>query len=180
MLKRLGNVWHDSPRTSNAMLNLEILRIFISPGHDFNGRHGKERLDHGSQSVDSVECVAGRGLEGDRFFDYRDDFKGQMTFFDLSVADAVEEKLGLEDFELSQLRRNVIVSGVGLNDLIGKHFEINGVEFFGSEECSPCYWMNEALGPGAESLLKGRGGLRCRILSSGTLRLGESQLKVIL
>ena len=180
MLKWLENVYLDNLRIPSVMLNLEILRIFISPGHDFKGRHGKERLDHGSQSVDSVECVAGRGLEGDRFFDYRDDFKGQMTFFDLAVAEAVERKIGFVDFELSQLRRNVIVSGISLNDLIGKRFEVNGVGFFGSEECSPCYWMNEALGPGAESLLKGRGGLRCRILSSGTLRLGESQLKVIL
>jgi MOSC domain-containing protein YiiM len=165
---------------SNLIHNLEILHIFISPGHDFKGRHGHERLNHGSQSVDSVECVSGRGLEGDRFFDYREDFKGQVTFFELKVADTVERLLGLEDFELSQLRRNVIVSGVDLNELIGKRFEINGAEFFGSEECSPCYWMNEALGPGAEALLKDRGGLRCRILSSGNLRLGEIPLKVVL
>ncbi len=159
--------------------NIEILRIFISPGHDFKGRHGKERLNHGSQSMDSVECVAGRGLEGDRFFDYRDDFKGQVTFFDMKVAESIERSLGLEDFELSQLRRNAIVSGIDLNELIGKRFEIGGVKFFGTEECAPCYWMNQALGPGAEDLLTDRGGLRCRILSSGVLKLGRTQLKEI-
>lgn len=162
---------------ANTMHNIEILRIFISPGHDFKGRHGKERLNHSSQSVDSVECLAGRGLKGDRFLDYRDDFKGQVTFFDVRVAEAIERLLGLKDFELSQLRRNAIVSGIDLNELIGKRFEIDGVEFLGTEECSPCYWMNQALGPGAEDLLKGRGGLRCRILSSGTLNLGKAQLK---
>jgi MOSC domain-containing protein YiiM len=39
-------------------------------------------------------------------------------------------------------------------------------------ECKPCYWMDEAIAPGAEALLQGRGGLRARILTSGTLRVG--------
>ena len=33
-------------------------------------------------------------------------------------------------------------------------------------------WMDEAIAPGAEALLQGRGGLRARILTSGTLRVG--------
>ncbi len=177
MLSLFENDWTDRLRMPNTLHNLEILRIFISPGHDFKGRHGKERLNHDSESVDSVECVAGRGLEGDRFFDYKDDFKGQVTFFDLEIAENLERSLRLVDFNFSQLRRNVIVSGIDLSELIGKRFEIDGVSFFGTEECSPCFWMNEALGPGAEDLMNGRGGLRCRILSSGTLRVGGTQLK---
>ena len=157
--------------------NIELLRIFISPGHDFKGRHGKERLNHGSESVDSVECLAGRGLMGDRFLDYRENFKGQITFFDLKVAEELEQALELPDFELSQLRRNVVTSGVNLNGLIGKRFELGDVEFLGTEECSPCYWMNKALGPGAEDWLKGRGGLRCRILTSGELNCGPAELR---
>jgi MOSC domain-containing protein YiiM len=60
---------------------------------------------------------------------------------------------------------------VDLNALIGREFEVQGVRFAGVEECRPCYWMNEAFGhPQAEDWLKGRGGLRARILSSGWLR----------
>jgi MOSC domain-containing protein YiiM len=54
----------------------------------------------------------------------------------------------------------VLVSGIDLNGLIGKAFAVGGVEFSGSEECAPCYWMEEAIGPGAHEWLKGRGGLR--------------------
>jgi MOSC domain-containing protein YiiM len=158
---------------------IDISRIYISSGHDFKGRHGKERLNHGVESVESVECVAGRGLMGDRFFDYRDDFKGQVTFFDRAVADEIESALTLDNFELSRLRRNVVVSGVELNRLIGKRFEIGDVEFLGTEECAPCYWMDRALGPGAEALLKGRGGLRCRILTSGELKCGQTMLREV-
>lgn len=159
------------------VLSPKILRIFISPGHDFKGRHGKSRLNHGTQSVDSVDCLGARGLMGDRFLDYKENFKGQVTFFDVKEADRLEKSLGLKDFDTSQLRRNILTEGVDLANLIGKLFQIGDVTFEGVEECAPCYWMNEALGPGAEALMKGRGGLRCRILTSGMLEVGPIELK---
>jgi MOSC domain-containing protein YiiM len=63
-----------------------------------------------------------------------------------------------------------MVRGVDLNDLIGKAFTLQGIQFQGTEECRPCYWMNSAIGPGAEEWLRGRAGLRAKILSDGTLR----------
>jgi MOSC domain-containing protein YiiM len=70
----------------------------------------------------------------------------------------------------SLARRNVITRGVDLNDLIDQEFEVQGVRFFGTEECRPCYWMDRAFAPGTQEFLKGRGGLRARILSDGVLR----------
>jgi MOSC domain-containing protein YiiM len=69
------------------------------------------------------------------------------------------------------VRRNVVTQGIDLNQLIGKRFSIQGVLFEGVCECKPCYWMDRAIAPGAEDLLRGRGGLRARILTSGTLRV---------
>ncbi len=68
------------------------------------------------------------------------------------------------------MRRNVVVRGANLNALIGCEFELQGVRFLGTEECRPCYWMDQAVGPGAEAWLIGRGGLRAKILSDGWLR----------
>jgi MOSC domain-containing protein YiiM len=59
---------------------------------------------------------------------------------------------------------------VDLNELTGQDFEIQGVRFHGTEECRPCYWMDRAMAPGAEEFLKGRGGLRAKILAAGELR----------
>jgi MOSC domain-containing protein YiiM len=59
---------------------------------------------------------------------------------------------------------------VDLNELIGKQFELQGVQFEGVCECRPCHWMNTAIGPGAEDALRGFGGLRARILTGGILR----------
>ena len=120
--------------------------------------------------MDQVECVAGRGIRGDRFFDYKENYKGQITFFSLEIFDALRDELNLPNAQPQATRRNAFVRGVDLNGLIGIEFELQGVRFEGSEECRPCHWMNSALGHGAEEWLKGRGGLRARILSDGILQ----------
>ena len=57
------------------------------------------------------------------------------------------------------------------NTLVGAEFEVQGVRFAGTEECRPCHWMNQAFGDErVEGWLKGRGGLRARILTDGVLR----------
>ena len=119
--------------------------------------------------VESIECVAGHGVRHDRFFDYRDDYKGQITFFSLEVFDDLCATLHLQNCHPALTRRNVLTRGVDLNGLIGQEFTVQGVCFRGSGECRPCYWMDQALGPGAEQFLKGNGGLRARILTDGTV-----------
>ena len=148
---------------------MQIKALYISHGHDFKGRHGKGRLNHGIEKVPSVECVGGRGLIGDRYFDYNENFKGQITFFDWAVYEQIKAHFQLEELDPACFRRNVLIQGVDLNTLTGQRFTLQGVEFEGSEECAPCYWMDEAIAPGAEALMKGRGGLRARIISDGTL-----------
>ncbi|MEY2539543.1 MAG: hypothetical protein QOG67_3283 [Verrucomicrobiota bacterium] len=151
---------------------LEICHLYISPGHNFFGHHGREPDDHPSIEVALIECIAGHGIRGDRFFDYRDDYKGQITFFSLEVFGDLCQALGLRDRSPALVRRNVITRNVELNELIGTDFEVQGVRFHGTGECRPCYWMDRAIGPGAEEFLKGRGGLRAHILSDGELSSG--------
>lgn len=148
---------------------LDIVSIFISGGHNFVGRHGKPSDNFPLEELESVECVAGSGLRGDRYFDHKDNYKGQVTFFDESVFQDLCDSLGVYDKGPECLRRNILTRGFDLNRLIGKRFSIQGIEFEGVEESAPCYWMNQAFGRGAEAFLKGRGGLRARILTSGRL-----------
>ena len=152
----------------------ELLEIWISAGNDFRGRHEKGRLDHGIRSVTEIECVAGLGLRGDRYFGYKPDFKGQVTFFDADAVQAVRDHFSQPDLSSSIFRRNLIVRGADLGAWVGKRFRFQGIDFEATEECKPCYWMDEAVAPGAEEFLKAnfRGGLRARILSDGMLRVG--------
>lgn len=150
---------------------LSVRQLFVSPGHNFFGRHGEAAGEHAAVAVTEIECVSGRGIRGDRFFDFKPDYKGQITFFDLAVFRALLAHLGLPpDTSPALVRRNAFTEGLDLNTLIGREFEVQGVRFLGVAECSPCYWMDTALAPGAEEFLKGRGGLRCKILSDGILR----------
>jgi len=123
-------------------MDIAIKAIYISAGHDFVGRHGKNRLDHGIEKVASVECLAGRGLANDRYLDHKENFKGQVTFFDWTVYIRIKEQCGLPDLDPALFRRNVLTSG-----------------------------MDQAIAPGAENYLKGHGGLRARILNDGVLRV---------
>jgi MOSC domain-containing protein YiiM len=148
---------------------IEVCQLFISPGHNFFGHHGQAPSQHPTMEVKQVECVAGRGLRGDRFFDHKENYKGQVTFFSIEVLQALRRELNLPQAQAAATRRNAFVHGAELNELVGQEFELQGVRFMGVEQCAPCYWMDLALGPGAEQWLKGRGGLRARILSQGVL-----------
>lgn len=157
---------------------MEITRIYLSPGHNYFGHAGREPDDFPLQEVERVECVAGRGLRGDRFFDYRQDYRGQVTFFSEEVYEAISAAYPAVEKSPGAFRRNVIVSGIDLNALIGREFELQGVAFLGTGHCRPCFWMDRAFSPGAEAWLKNKGGLRAKILSNGWLARGPAPLVI--
>jgi MOSC domain-containing protein YiiM len=149
--------------------DFEIAHLYVSPGHNFFGHHGREPSQHATVEVQSIWCVAGKGIEGDRFFDYKEKYKGQITFFEEEVYHDLCIQLDIWDRPPAVFRRNVITRGVRLNELIGKEFTIGEVRLYGTEESRPCYWMDRAFGPGAEAALEGRGGLRARVLTTGRI-----------
>ncbi len=155
-------------------MSARIRHIFISSGHNFFGHHGQPAGQHDVVEVPQVRCVAGRGLEGDRFFDFKTDYKGQITFFAWETYERMCEQFAIREKSPGVFRRNVITEGFDLNALIGSEFELQGVRFFGTQESAPCHWMNSAFAEGAEKALEGNGGLRARILTDGVLRTGDA------
>lgn len=150
---------------------IRVHHLCISPGHNYFGHHGRPASEHPVVEPEQVECVAGRGLCGDRFFDFNDSYKGQVTFFSMETIELMRRELNLIEAKPSFTRRNIFITGADLAALIGREFEIQGVRFAGVEECRPCHWMNGAFGhPASETWLKGRGGLRARVLTDGVLR----------
>jgi MOSC domain-containing protein YiiM len=151
---------------------MHLRHIFVSPGHNYFGHHGKPPGTHPLVEVEKVECVAGAGLRGDRFFDYKPDYKGQVTFFarEVWIDLCAQFQILPETASPGVFRRNLITEGVDLNVLIGGEFELQGVRFLGVAECSPCHWMDSAFHPGTEAALRGRGGLRAKVLTTGWLQ----------
>ena len=156
-----------------------IRQIFISPGHNFVGHHGRAPDTHPLVEVARIECVAGRGIRGDRYFDFQENYKGQITFFSSEVFENLSRNFELFDKSAGVLRRNVIVSGIDLNELIGEEFVIQGVRFRGTMHCKPCYWLDQAFTGGTEQFLENNGGLRAQILTDGTIAVGDAELSVL-
>lgn len=156
-----------------------IRQLFISPGHNFFGRHGKPAGSHPTVELDRAQCRAGRGIEGDRFFGYRPGYKGQVTFFSWETYEAIKAEFRVGQLSAGAFRRNIVVEGLDLNALIGWRFALGGVEFEGVVEARPCYWMNAVVAPGAEHWLQGRGGLRAKVLTDGEIAVGSAPLSLL-
>lgn len=159
---------------------ITLHHIFISPGHNYFGRPKDGVGPHPTLDVDVAQVVAGKGLIGDRYFGVAAHFNAQITFVAAEVFEALQSHLGIEGVSPILTRRNIVISGVPLNQLIGQEFEIvtqgEGVRFRGAKQCSPCAWMDAAIGTGAQKFLRGRGGLRAQALSDGQLRRGVATL----
>jgi MOSC domain-containing protein YiiM len=150
-----------------------IQHLYISPAHNFFGHHGQPPGTQPMVEVAELRCLAGRGIEGDRFLDFKPDYKGQITFFADEIYQELCARLDVWDKPPSVFRRNVITSGVDLNTLVAQEFEIQGVRLLGTAECSPCHWQDGAFAPGTEEALQNNGGLRAKILTDGILRVSD-------
>jgi len=120
--------------------------------------------------VGSVRAIAGKGLEGDRYFFADGAGSGEaLTLIEAEV---------LEDVGLTgpQARRQVVVRGVRVNDLVGRRFHVGEVECLGVELCEPCRHLQSLTRPGIIKDLVHRGGLRADILSGGTISVGDRLL----
>jgi MOSC domain-containing protein YiiM len=155
---------------SVVAIDFELLNLFVSVGHNYMGQHGNPPGNYAPVELDQIECVAGKGITGDRYFGHTVGYKGQITFFEEETYQDLCLQFGVWDRGPEVFRRNAITRGICLNELIRVEFELQGVRFFGTEECRPCYWMNTAFAAGAEKAMKGRGGLRAEIRSDGFLR----------
>lgn len=89
----------------------------------------------------------------------------------LEAVEEIRRQFDLPEFSASVFRRNLIVAGIDLASLVGQRFEIQGVVFEGTQECTPCRWMDRVVVEGVREFMKHnfRGGLRAKILSDGFL-----------
>ncbi len=132
--------------------------------------------------VDRAIARAGRGLEGDRYFQQRGTFSNaharghDLTLIEAEALDGVELPAG--GVAPEDARRNVVTRGIDLNALVGEHFTIGDVECFGQRWCEPCAHLErlttQAGKPGTLRALIHKGGLRADVLSDGEIRVGDA------
>jgi MOSC domain-containing protein YiiM len=130
--------------------------------------------EHGElpHAVESVRAIAGKGLEGNRYFDEGRP-ETELTLIEAEQLERVAAEDGL-DIDAAAIGGNVLTRGVSLNDLVDKRFRVGELECRGIELCEPCTTMEARTTPGAIKALVHRAGLNAEILVGGELRPGDA------
>ena len=125
------------------------------------------------KEVIEVELVAGKGIVGDRNFQENNNEHNQLTLIESENIDYYNKKFDLKISYLA-FRRNIVTSGIKLNDLVGKKLLIGKTKIKATDLCRPCKSLQENLGK--ENIIKEflrRGGLRCKILNNSSIKIGD-------
>ena len=105
--------------------------------------------------------------------DYRSRGNRQVTLIQAEHLDVVAALCGLDDVDPGLLRRNFLISRISVRALKDKRFYIGSVQLLGTGECAPCSQMEENLGEGGYNAMRGHGGITARILSAGSVHVGD-------
>ena len=124
--------------------------------------------------VDSIKVILNKGVVGDRHFKDFNDPYCQLSLIESENIDYYNLKYGL-NIKYVNFRRNIITKGIQLNDLVGKKLLVGNAKVEGIDLCRPCRHLTEVLDQ--DNILKEflrRGGLRCQILSSSNIYVGDN------
>ena len=124
---------------------------------------------------DAVEAIEACGLAGDRYVrpGRRTPGKRQVSLIQAEHLDAVASLLGRAALPPELVRRNLVVRGLNLLALKGARFRVGDAVLEYTGLCAPCSRMEEVLGPGGYSAMRGHGGIVARVITGGTIRLGD-------
>ena len=130
------------------------------------------------EKKNTIEVVAYKGIIGDRYFH---DFNGdreQITLIESENIDYYNKNFNT-NFNYLDFRRNIITKDIELNNLIGKTIQVGKIKLQVNDLCRPCKNLQNRLGQNniIKEFLK-RGGLRCEILTSGFINVGDKIINI--
>ena len=132
-----------------------------------------EKNNQEIERKETIEVIASKGIIGDRYFH---DFNGdreQITLIESENIDYYNKNFNT-NFNYLDFRRNIVTKDIELNDLIGKTINVGKIKLKVNYLCRPCKNLQNRLGQSniIKEFLK-RGGLRCEILNSGFINVGD-------
>ena len=125
------------------------------------------------RSINTVEAIKGKGLVSNRHFKENNEKKCQVTLIEIENINYYN-KITRTQIPSINFRRNIVTSGVRLNELLNKEFFVGKVRIKAHDLCRPCKYLQELLKQ--DNIIKeflDKGGLRCEILSSGKISVGD-------
>ena len=159
---------------------VQVLHLLVSPEHAYFGRPRDGAVQVPTTDADRVELVAGKGIVGDRFFGKAAHMDAAVTLFAVESLEAIAAELDAGPFDPLLPRRNVVLRGAQLAPLLGEELVLesrgDAVRLRAGRPANPCAWMDRVLAPGAHAAMRGRGGVRCQVVSGGALHRGPAVL----
>src|SRR3984885_13118841 len=140
------------PQFRRKGLTYQNCSWWFSPMSGRNGSiHITRKAGSPMESIQSVNAVEGRGLEGDRYFTGDGNFSDkdaaspdapsrEATLAESESVDALNLQLRT-NFSAGEMRRNIVTRGVALNHLVGHEFQAGGVRLRGIRLCEPCDYL---------------------------------------
>ena len=123
-------------------------------------------------SRSSVLAIKNHGLKDDRTA-IKAGGKRQVTLFQAEYLPVLHALHTQSAISYEKLRRNIAVSGINLNSLIGQTITVGQSVLEITGFCHPCSKMEIEFGPGAYNALRGHGGLTAIVNEGGEIRLGD-------
>jgi MOSC domain-containing protein YiiM len=132
------------------------------------------------QPVAQACLESGRGLVGDRYYQHSGTFSEKLkdgADWELTLIESEE----IQRFNQSQglalpagsFRRNIVTSGIRLNDLVGRRFKVGSATLEGMRLCEPCAHLGKLIGPAVVKGMVHKAGLRARIVAGSLIRVGD-------
>ena len=129
------------------------------------------------ERCEAVQAVHG-GLEGDRYCTGRGYYSPfdvcEVTLVQAEALAEIRETAGI-DLTDGRHRRNLVVRGGDVHDLLNCRFELGEATLEGTRPRPPCRHVEEVAGEDGvmRALGDGRGGVCARVADPGTLRVGD-------
>jgi MOSC domain-containing protein YiiM len=126
--------------------------------------------------VTTAHLVPGRGIEGDRFYDHSEnedangDVMYDVTLVEQEAIQHIREEHSHADPGASA-RRNIVVHGVSLKELVGRTFCIGEVTLQGLERHDSCF--SEDIDQADACNMLRSSDLGARILTEGMISIGD-------
>ena len=131
----------------------------------------------GTRSVRRAELVQHQsvalqmdGLEGD----HASAGRRALTLIQAEHTAIIAKFAGRDTVEPQVLRRNIVVSGLNLMGFRNSDLVIGTATIRVTGPCPPCSRMEEALGHGGYTAMRGHGGVYAEIIEPGRITLGAA------
>jgi MOSC domain-containing protein YiiM len=132
------------------------------------------------RSIPEATLEGGKGLVGDRYYQRGGTFSEKLkdsADWELTLIESEEIQHFNEVQSLSlppaSFRRNIVTSGIRLNDLVGRRFSLGRAVLEGVRLCEPCAHLGKLIGSAVVTGMAHRAGIRARIIAGSIVRVGD-------